>query len=151
MQELDEAKAWRALILSTLGTCMLMFSIIWNLGFLQLFMFGVGFLLVGIGLSDLGFAVGMKQAFQKWRKSRAGLGWQLAVFAAGVIAMPVAWFIASWPADEVYTMIAGIYTFTGVTATAITFARGLIGLLVGVGLFFLVIWLWVNVNKREAY
>jgi hypothetical protein len=118
-------------------------------GTMQFLLLLLAVLLFFVGISDFGFSMGMREQLRRWKASRRALGWQLAVFVAGIIAFPTAWFIASYPADLVYTSVAGIYTFTGIAATAISIVRTLIGLLVGLALFFLIIWLWVNSNRRN--
>jgi hypothetical protein len=118
-------------------------------GTMQFLLLLLAVLLFFIGISDFGFSMGMREQLRRWKENHHALGWQLAVFVAGIIAFPTAWFIASYPADMVYTAVSGIYTFNGIAATAISFVRTLIGLLVGVGLFILVIWLWVNSNRRN--
>lgn len=149
MDAKQEEKLWRSLLLVAIGTCNFMLVAVGVGGFYAPWLFAFGLMLTIIGMCEYGFVMGMREAVRKFFKGKKALGWQLAVFGAAIVAFAIAWFVATWPADMVYEAIAGVYTFTGASADAIFFARGLMGLLVGVGLFFTIIWLWVNVHRRE--
>jgi hypothetical protein len=137
------------IMISLLVFQMLIFNVFAGFGeYLQvLILFGAA-AVASFGLIDIGFFLGLKEQVQKFKSSKSGLGWQLAVFVALLITMPVAWFIASWPSELIYEAISDIYVFQGVSATVIDFARILIAFLVVVGLFLAIIWLWVNVNRK---
>lgn len=151
MDEKQEVKLWRSVILVAIGTGVFMLAAVgYGGGFFAPTVFAVGFMLAVIGLAEFGFALGMREAVRKFLKNEQALGWQLAVFGAAIVAFAIAYFVVSWQVDLVYTSVSNIYTFTGVTADAIVFALGIIGLSVGLGLFFTIIWLWVNVHRRES-
>jgi hypothetical protein len=118
-------------------------------GVAVLFACGCGSGLLVCGLLDIVRVLKLCGKFERLCSDESGLGWQILVFLSGVVAFGVVWFVVAWPADIIFNAVTGVYAFSGITLSAINLVRGIIGLLVGLGLLFLIIWLWVNVNRRE--
>jgi len=116
---------------------------------LAMLFLGCGLGLVASGLFDLWHSLNWRSLFQTFRRDERALGWQLMVFVAGVIAFPVAWFAAGWATEMVFSIMGSFYTFTGFTGMVVMFTRGVIMLIVGLCLFSLIMWLWVNSNRRQ--
>jgi len=145
----NDKRVYKGLIVCNLGLFFIFFGIV--LGhFLSLLIVGLGLGLAGVGLYDLFVSLNLKCLFEKFRKDEQGLGWQILVFICGLAAFSIVWFVVAWPADMVFNAVSDIYIFSGITGSAVVLVRGLISLLPGIGLLFLVIWLWVNANRQEA-
>lgn len=113
-------------------------------------MLEVSAMFIGLGLTRIVLTIHFMEKLRKLQENKMGIGWQLAVFFAAIPACILAWFVAAWPTDAVWTAVSGIHTFTGIEANAINLVRQIISLLVGVSLFFSIIWLWVNAHRSET-
>jgi hypothetical protein len=122
--------------------------------FLLSCLFGVGVSSFCIGLFEFvkffGLLEGFKRFLDLFRRDTCGLIYQIVAFVVGLVVMVVAWFAVAWPADVIYNVMSGMYTFSGVELVAVNFARGLISLLLGIGVFFLIIWVWVSAHRKEG-
>lgn len=102
---------------------------------------------MGLGLVRIALTIYFMEKLRRLEENRKAIGWQLAVFFALIPACIFAWFVAAWPTDMIWTVISGIHTFVGPEANAINLVRQIIALLVGVVIFFSIIWLWVNAHR----
>ncbi|MDR2699552.1 MAG: hypothetical protein LBC12_01855 [Nitrososphaerota archaeon] len=142
-------------LIMILGVAAIMCSVLGGISFaLDPLFWSITF---SLGLT--GFIIGSLELARYWNLSsklrvfvadESALGWQLLVFIAAVLGFALVWFVVTWPVDIVYNTLSTMYTFTGFNAVAVNFAMGVISLLLGIGLFFTIIWLWVNANRRES-
>jgi len=147
---LAERDASYILVLVSLGCLAMLIGALGVLGgLLSSLVFGCGVGCLFVGLIDLCRKADLKSLFSKVREDRSGLGWQLLAFAAGVVMFVLVWFFVGWPADIVYRAITSGYAFSGFAGQVVTVSYSFVMLLCGIGLFFLIIWLWVNVHRRE--
>lgn len=111
----------------------------------------VGLMLVGLGLVRIALTMHFMEKLRRLeelKRDTKAIGWQLAVFFATIPAVIFAWFVAAWPTDMVWTLVTGIVTFSGAEAAAINLVRQITALLIGVAIFFSIMWLWVNAHRR---
>jgi hypothetical protein len=78
----------------------------------------------------------------------SGLAWQLACFIVGLAMFSVVWFVSAWPVDMIFNSVSGVYVFGGFSGVAVNFTRLIIRLLPALGCIFLMMWLWVDVNRK---
>ncbi len=148
----EENRAFRGLAMISIGfllTMMLQYLPTDAFVKMYVFVFG-GFMLPCFGLIDISVSLKVWQKLDQFKQDNRAIGWQLAVFFATIPAAILAWFVSAWPVDMIYSAITGIYTFTGVQATAVNITKALVGLLVGLSVFLGIIWLWVNAHRGDA-
>jgi hypothetical protein len=72
------------------------------------------------------------------------------MFLIGLVLMPVVYFPLSYAWDHLYVYIAGTYTFTGDSASAITAIKLIISYMLALGVIFFLNWMIVN-SKAQQY
>jgi hypothetical protein len=92
----------------------------------------------------------IKQQLTRFRNDKRGGAWQWTVFLLSFILTAVIYYPMNAAWEAVSTLILAGYTFTGTTAYAITFVQLVITYLCIFGLFYLIVWLWVN-SKADPY
>ena len=91
----------------------------------------------------------MKRSLHSFKNDNRGVGWVIGVAIISVLLMPVVYFPMSVAWDAVFYSVTESYTFTGVTASAITFVQVIINYLVVFGLLFVVNWSIVQAKARR--
>jgi len=77
------------------------------------------------------------------------VGWVLGVAVISVLLMPVVYYPLDVAWDTVFYAVTDSYTFTGTTASAITFVQIIIDYLCIFGLLFIVNWSIVQAKARR--
>jgi hypothetical protein len=148
--EAGNTKIWVALFLCMFGGLLSLVSLFDSVtGYFGLSLFVVGFGLWVSGFIELVFGFDVTGFLYQFRNDCSGLGHQLIVFVVGLGVFSVVWFALGWPADMVYNTFSSMYTFTGLSGTAVTFTRGVIRLLPTIMFFISIFGLWVSSNRRE--
>ena len=111
--------------------------------------FGLGCGLGVGGLCMLFASYRLMGFFSDLKSDCRGLGYQLIVFVVGLGIFSVVWFALGWPAEMVFSLFSGLYTFSGLPAIAVSFTQGVIRLLPAILFFISMIWLWVSSNRGE--
>lgn len=92
----------------------------------------------------------MRRFIKRFVRNERALAWQLIVGLLSICFMPFLYFPVSYAFDSVYNSVTAAYTFTGVTASAVTFAKVFVDYLLSLFLAFVVFWVLVNA-KADPY
>jgi hypothetical protein len=91
----------------------------------------------------------LKTFLTKFKNDKKGIAWVLGMAIISICFLPIIYFPLSYAFDQVYTVIVGEYTFTGVTAQAITVVQLILSYLMGFAMIFTVNWAIVQAKSKR--
>ena len=86
---------------------------------------------------------------KRLRSNRSGSSYVLGIAILSIAFTPVMYFPLSYAWDQAYTVITANYTFTGVTASALTVVQFIISYMLIFGIIFTINWAVVQAKQRR--
>jgi hypothetical protein len=85
----------------------------------------------------------------RFKNDKRGIGWVLGVAVLSILFLPIIYFPLNYAWDQLYGVITDGYTFTGVTAQAVTVVQLVISYLMAFSIFFTINWAIVQAKSQR--